>query len=194
MPHYELKLVILIKGSNETDKVNLNIDGLKVKARADATILQAAREMGIYIPTLCSYPELPLSLAACRLCIVEVIGGEPRFPSSCITRVTEGMVVYTNTPQVQELRRHILIALLSPLPSPRLKHPELKRLADYIGVKQEDLPPYVSRNLPIDREQPLFELDHNRCILCGLCVRMCKEVRGVGAIDFCFRDGRWMIF
>ena len=177
----------------EVKQVSLTIDGARVETRVGATVLEAARMAGIYIPTLCSRPDLPLPLGDCRLCVVEVKGAESRFPSSCITPVAEHMVVHTNTPLVQEIRRHILKALLSPLPSPRLKRPELKRLADYIGVKEEDLPPYVPRNLPIDREQPLFELDHNRCILCGLCVRICKEVRGVGAIGFIFHDERWLI-
>jgi len=175
------------------DKVSLTIDGVRVKTGAGVTVLEAAREAGIYIPTLCSRPDLPLPLGECRLCVVEAVGAESRFPSSCITPVAKGMVIRTNTPQIQGIRRHMLKAVLSPLPSPRLKRAGLKRLADYIGVKEEDLPPYVSRNLPIDRDQPLFELDHNRCILCGLCVRVCKEVRGVGAINFVLRDGRFMI-
>ncbi len=174
-------------------KVSLTIDGVRVRTKAGSTVLEAAREAGIYIPTLCSRPDLPRPLGDCRVCVVEIEEAEPHFPSSCITPVAQGMVVRTNTSQVQGMRRHFLKALLSPLPSPRLKRPELKRLADYIGVREEDLPPYVSRNLPIDREQPLFELDHNRCILCGLCVRICKEVRGVGAAGFVFRDDRWMI-
>jgi len=175
------------------DKVSLTIDGRKIEIEAGATILDAAREAGIYIPTLCSHPDLPLSLAACRLCVVEAVGAASRFPSSCVTTVADGMVVRTNTPQVKELRRHFLKALLTSLPSPRLKRPQLKRLADYIGVKEGDLPPYVSRDLPLDHEQPLFEWDHNRCILCGLCVRACKELRKVGAIDFCFHNESWMV-
>ena len=175
------------------NKVSLTIDGVKVETRSGTTVLEVAREAGIYIPTLCSRPDLPLSLGECRLCVVDVKGGESRFPSSCITPVTEGMVVQTNSPQVREMRRHFLKAILSPLPTPRLKRPGIKSLADYIGVREEDLPPYVPRNLPIDREQPLFELDHNRCILCGLCVRICKDVRGVGAINFVSREGRFMI-
>ncbi len=175
------------------DRVSLTIDGIKVETRPGTTILQASRETGIYIPTLCSYPSLPLPLATCRLCLVEVMGTESRFPSSCVTPVSEGMIVHTDTQEVQELRRHVFRALLSPLPSPRLEIPELRRLANYIGVREEDLPPYVSRNLPIDQKQPLFEFDNNRCILCGLCVRICKDVRGVGAIDFSFRGGVWMV-
>lgn len=173
------------------DKVNLTIDDVPVATKAGTTILQAAREVGIYIPTLCSRPDLPLPLGECRLCVVRVEG--QGFPSSCITPVAIGMNIKTNTPQVQEVRRHILKALLSSLPSPRLKRPELKKIASYIGVTEESLPPYVSRNLPVDNNEPLFQLDHNRCILCGLCIRICNEVRGVKAIDFVIRDGRTMV-
>lgn len=175
------------------DKVSLTIDDVKVETERGATVLQVAREVGIYIPTLCSRPDLSLPLGGCRLCVVEVEGGESRFPTSCTTHVAEGMIVRTNTPLVQEIRRYNLAAVLAPLPSPRLKRAELRKLANYIGVREEDLPPFVDRNLPVDQSEPLFELDHNRCILCALCVRACKEVRGVGAIGFIFQDGRLAI-
>lgn len=157
------------------DKVSLTINDVRVEAEKGFTVLQAAREAGIYIPTLCSHPDLSLSLGSCRLCVVEMEGGESRFPSSCMTPVAEGMKVLTNTPLVQEIRRQNLITVLAPLPSPRLKRAELKKLAAYIGVREEDVPTDGARNLPVDRSEPLFELDQNRCILCGLCVRACKE-------------------
>jgi formate dehydrogenase (NADP+) beta subunit len=172
------------------DKVSLTINDVRVEAEKGFTVLQAAREAGIYIPTLCSRPDLSLSLGSCRLCVVEMEGGESRFPSSCMTPVAEGMKVLTNTPLVQEIRRQNLITVLAPLPSPRLKRAELKKLAAYIGVREEDVPTDGARNLPVDRSEPLFELDQNRCILCGLCVRACKDVRGVGAMGFRFREGR----
>jgi formate dehydrogenase beta subunit len=174
-------------------KMSLTIDNVKVKTNKGATVLQAAREAGIYIPTLCSRPDLSLPLGGCRLCVVELEGGESRFPTSCNTCVTEGMKVFTKTPLLQEIRRQNLLAVLSPLPSPRLVRAELKKLADHIGVREEEIPPSIAGNLPINRSEPLFELDPNRCILCGLCVRACKEIRGVGAIGFTFQDGRLAI-
>jgi NADH dehydrogenase/NADH:ubiquinone oxidoreductase subunit G len=175
-------------------RVHLTIDGKDIEVAPGTTILQAAREAGIYIPTLCFHPDLPVSLAVCRLCVVDATEAESRFPSSCVTPVVEGMVVHTNTPAVRELRKHFFKALLSPLPSPRLNMPGLKDLAEYIGVREEDFPPYVSRNLPVDRDQPLFEFDHNRCILCELCIRACKkEIGEPGAIDFSLREGRMMV-
>ena len=98
------------------DKVSLTINDVRVEAEKGSTVLQAAREAGIYIPTLCSRPDLSLSLGSCRLCVVEMEGGESRFPSSCMTPVAEGMKVLTNTPLVQEIRRQNLITVLAPLP------------------------------------------------------------------------------
>ena len=173
--------------------MHLTIDGLDIDVDQGTTVLEAARGAGIYIPTLCFHPDLPLSLAVCRLCVVEATEAESRFPSSCVTPVAQGMTVHTNTPAIRELRRHFFKAIFSPLPSPRLNMPGLKKLADYIGVGEDDFPPYISKNLPVDLDQPLFELDHNRCILCGLCARACRELRGVGAIDFGFREDKWVV-
>ena len=175
------------------DKVSFTIDGLKAEAERGTTILHAARKMGVPIPTLCSHQDLPLPLGGCRLCVVEVEGSESRFPTSCTTSVCEGMAVFTKTRLVKEIRRHNLIAVLAPLSSPRLKKKELAKLADSLGVREEDLPPCEGRNLPVDRSDPLFQLDQNRCILCGLCVRACKEARGVGAIGFVFHGARLAI-
>ena len=75
------------------EKVSLTINGVRVEAESGTTVLQAAREAEIYIPTLCSRPDLSLSLGSCRLCVVEVEGGESRFPTSCMTPVAEGLKV-----------------------------------------------------------------------------------------------------
>lgn len=168
--------------------VSFTIDGVKTKAKKDATVLEAAREAGIYIPALCSHPDLPTSIGSCRLCVVEIEG--QGFPSACITPVTDGMVVQTNTAQVKEMRRYFLKVVLAQLPPPRLKGAELQRLADYVGVKEKEIPPYTPRNLTIDRDEPLLIWDHNLCITCGRCVGVCKDVRGVGAIDFINSNGK----
>ena len=163
------------------ETVTLTINGVSVEADKEATILGAAQQAGIYIPALCAHPALSSSLGQCRLCVVEVEGGG--FPSSCITPVAQGMVVNTESPQLQAMRRHFLKAVLSPLPSPRLRSAELKALADYIGVKEDEFGPSVPKDLPIEQDDPLFVRDYNLCILCGRCVRVCEEVRGVGAIS-----------
>ena len=175
--------------------VSLSINGVEVKAEKGTTVLKAAKEAEIYIPTLCTHPDLPIPHGACRLCVVEIEGRG--FPTSCITDVREGMIVHTDTPTVKEIRAHNLKVFLSPLPSPRLKHEELKKLADYIEVKEEDFPAYVPRNLPIEmdelKEKARLTLDHNLCILCGRCVGACRDLRKIGAIAFITHNGKLRI-
>jgi formate dehydrogenase alpha subunit len=195
-------------------EITLTIDGQEVKVEQGMTVLGAAKQAGIYIPTLCYHPDLE-PYGACRLCIVE-IEKMRGLPTSCTTPATDGMVVRTKTPQLQEFRRGILELMLSEHPHPCLtcwrrercgpydicmrnidvtqrcvtcpnnKICELQDVVDYIGIDHIDLP-YTSREVPIDRENPFFERDYNLCILCGRCVRVCQEVRGVGAIAFTSR-------
>ncbi|MDY6854954.1 MAG: 2Fe-2S iron-sulfur cluster-binding protein [Thermodesulfobacteriota bacterium] len=175
--------------------VTLKINNTELTVERGTTVLEAARESDIYIPTLCAHPELPVPLGACRLCVIEVEG--KGFPTSCITRVSDGMIVHTDTERIKEIRIHNLKLLLSPLPQPRLKHKELKKLCEYIGVKEEDIPPYVSRALPVDKDEledkVRLSLDHNLCILCGRCTRACKDIRHIGAIDFVTCNGKLRI-
>lgn len=175
--------------------VTLNINGSVVKARQGMTVLEAAREAEIYIPTLCAHPDLPLPLGACRLCVVEIKG--QGFPTSCLIPVTEGIVVHTNNQIVREIQAHNLKILLSPLPPPMLGHHELQKIAEYLGVKEVDFPAYFPRNLPIEKDEledkVCLALNHNLCILCGRCVRACRDVRKVGAIDFVTKNGKLRI-
>ncbi len=94
--------------------LSVTLDGQALTVPQGATILEAAREGGIYIPTLCYHHALP-PYGACRMCIVEVAGMRG-FPTACSTPVANNMVVKTNTPQVQELRRNILELILSEHP------------------------------------------------------------------------------
>ncbi len=202
------------------DEITLTFDGQEVKAKEGMTVLEAAREAGIYLPTLCYHPSLA-PYGGCRLCIVEI--EEMRgLPTSCTTPTTDGMVVRTNTPQIQELRRDILELILTEHPNscltcerkercqpfdiclrnvavtercvlcPYNGQCELQNVADYIGIKEVTLP-YTYKELPIHREDPLFERDYNLCILCGRCVRACQELRGVGAIAFTHRGSQALV-
>ena len=177
------------------DEITLTIDGQEVKARKGMTVLEVAKEAGIYIPTLCYHPDLT-PYGACRLCIVE-IENMRGFPTSCTTPASDGMVVRTNTPQIQELRRDILELILTEHPNscltcPKNRQCELQEVAAYIGIREVTLP-YAYKELPIEREDPFFERDYNLCILCGRCVRVCQEVRGAGAVAFTYRGSQTLI-
>ena len=163
--------------------INLTINNTKVKVEEGRTVLEVALNAGIYIPNLCYHPDIP-PIGACRLCIVE-IDGMRGFPTSCTTRVREGMVIHTNTPRVQELRKNIIWFILSEHPERIDKSSQLKKVVDWVGIKNP-LSGYVPhlRNLPIITNEPLFIKDFDRCILCGRCISMCQGIRNVGAIGF----------
>jgi formate dehydrogenase beta subunit len=177
------------------DNISLTIDGREVEVRKGATVLEAAQEAGIYIPTLCHHPDLP-PYGACRLCIVE-IEGMPGFPTACTTPTAEGMKVHTSTPQLQQLRRNIFELTLAEHPYQCLTcaknlHCELQAVASYIGVEQVSLPA-IRREVPVDRDNPFFDRDYNLCILCGRCVRACQELRGIQAIAFIQRSSQTIV-
>lgn len=161
--------------------IKLTIDGKQINAKEEQTILEAAIKNNIYIPNLCYHPNLK-PMGTCRLCIVEV-NGMQSFPISCHTRIREGMIVKTDTKKIQQLRQSLIWLILSNYPNDIPLSSQLKKLVDYIGVNNI-LSKYVSKpkELPIFSDDPLFIRNLNRCILCGRCVKICQEVRGVGAI------------
>lgn len=169
--------------------VRLTIDEVQIEASPEKTVLETAQDAGIYIPSLCADPDL-LPYGACRLCVVE-IEGMRGLPTACTTRVAEGMVVHTDTPQVNHVRRiaaELLIAYHKGdcLVCPKNMRCDLQRVASYLGIDQQRLRK-STRELPIDDSNPFFNRDLNKCILCGKCVRVCKEVQGVRAIDMVSR-------
>ncbi|MDD5064601.1 MAG: FAD-dependent oxidoreductase [Phycisphaerae bacterium] len=163
--------------------IKLNINGRKIETQAGKTVLEAALDAGIYIPNLCYHPDIP-PIGSCRLCIVK-IDGVPGFPIACATQVKDGMVVHTDSEQIQEFRTNIVWLMLSEIGADVEKPSQLKKVVEWIGVK-EVLRGYVphSRNLPVVSDEPLFVRDMNKCILCGRCIKICQEIRGVGAIGF----------
>ena len=130
---------------------------------SDLTVLEAARENGIYIPTLC-YHEALESVGACRLCIVEIeTNGRTRTAASCVTPVTPNMIVRTDTEKIQKLRRVLVELLLARCPDLNVLHD----LAREVGMKEVR-----------------FFKEQEDCFLCGLCVRACSEIVGINAIGF----------
>ena len=174
---------------NEQGMITLIIDGRKIEAKHGQTILEAARNAGIYIPSLCYYPGLkPLPQVipdeACQLCIVEANGN---VVLSCVTPVSERMIIKTGTPKVRELQRKNLLAILTRQPieiCPEKKDCELQKVINYVGL--EEIPVRVSRSLPPSEDNPFFIRDPSFCILCNRCLRVCDEIRGNGVIEIAF--------
>ena len=171
------------------ETINLTIDGVTVETRKGATVLEAAQEAGIYIPTLCWDADLK-PFGACRLCIVE-IEGMRGLPTACTTPATNGMVVHTDTPQVNRVRRTTLELTAADHPGDCLtcsknQRCDLQKVAAYLGIDAHRFKKIVRKH-PVDKSNPFFDRDMNYCILCGKCVRTCDEVLGVNAITYAFR-------
>ena len=172
------------------DIITLTIDNQEVKAKKGMTILEAARQIGIDIPTLCFLKEIN-EVGDCRMCIVEV-EGRRGFATSCITKVEEGMVVRTNTPEVVEARQVILDLILSNhvkecLTCTRSGNCELQALATKFNVQNIEYAGEMVKH-EIDDKSPSIVRDFNKCVLCRRCVATCKNVQEIGAID-CMERG-----
>lgn len=166
--------------------ISLTIDGLEVEVTPGTTILEAARKLGIDIPTFCHDPEL-LPNGACRICVVEVEKARA-LVASCVAPVGPGMVVYTESERVVNARKAVLSLQLAnhPLDCITCEKTGDCKLQDYCyryGVATSE---YVGeiKDLPYDDTNVFFRRDMNKCILCGICVGKCQDVVGAGAIDF----------
>ncbi len=166
--------------------VKLTINGKELEVAAGTTILQAAKELGIDIPTLCHDPELPPN-GACRLCVIEVEKARSLI-ASCVTPVAPGMVVYTESERVVSARRAILSLLIAnhPLVCITCERTGSCKLQDYCYRYEVADSEFVGeiKELPLDDSNTFFVRDMNKCILCGICVGKCQEIVGAGAIDF----------
>jgi bidirectional [NiFe] hydrogenase diaphorase subunit len=169
----------------ETDVKTLVIDEQEVSAQAGQTILEVACENDIPIPTLCHLEGLN-DVGACRLCLVEIAGSNKLLPA-CVATVQEGMVVSTNTERLRRHRRTILEMLFAErnhicavcVSNGRC---ELQSLAQEQGLTHVRLP-YRNPDLAVDASHERFTLDHNRCVLCTRCVRVCAEIEGAHVWD-----------
>lgn len=144
-------------------QVTINIDGREISTSAGCTILDAAKDANIYIPHLCQNDELK-PYGSCRLCIVEINQGKKtRMVTSCIYEAADGLQVNTKSERVINVRKLVIELMLARNPY----HHSLKKIADELGVSH-------SR----------FQIDKQGCILCGQCIRTCREVVGVSAISY----------
>jgi NADH dehydrogenase/NADH:ubiquinone oxidoreductase subunit G len=150
-------------------EILLQIDGREVTAAEGMSLWEAAQSAGIAIPTLCNHEKLE-SYGACRICVVEAeIGGRPRLVAACVYPVAKNLVVKTRSEKVDRTRKMLLAEMLAHAPD----SVELQKLAQEYGA-----------------DENLFEKEPSFCILCGLCVRYCAEIKQKDAIGFVDRGAK----
>lgn len=167
----------------------LTINEVEIAIEEGATLLQAAKEAGIRIPTLCHLDGVS-DIGACRLCLVEVQGINRLLPA-CVTKVAEGMRVQTNTPKLQEYRRMIVEMLFAEgnhvcAVCVANGNCELQDLAIEVGMDHSRFP-YRFPEREVDVSHSRYGVDHNRCVLCTRCVRVCDEIEGAHVWDVGYR-------
>lgn len=166
--------------------VNCQINGIPLQVAEGTSILDAAKKIGIKIPTLCYNPDLT-PWAACGVCIVR-LAGSPKMVRACSTPVSEGMSVVTHDPEIVEVRRTVVELILSNHPNDCLQCPrngncELQTLAADFGIRES---PFEKRlaDLPVDDSNEAIIINPEKCVRCGRCVKVCQEMQNVWAIEF----------
>ena len=169
--------------------MKLKIDGVEVTVPEGTTILQAAKDNGINIPTLCALDGLT-GYGGCRLCMVE-IQGSPKLFAACVTPVGTGMEVVTQTDKLREYRKMAVQLILSErthICSVCIANNscELQKLANELGVDHVMFEREWTRQ-DVDSTHDFLVIDRNRCILCTRCIRVCDEIEGVHTLDLKMR-------
>jgi bidirectional [NiFe] hydrogenase diaphorase subunit len=169
-----------------TNTITLTVDGTLLSARQGDALLEVLREHGAAVPTLCELDGVS-DVGACRLCLVEV-AGRPRPQAACVTAAEEGMVVQTDTERLRSLRRttvELLLAERNHVCAACVANGncELQDLAAVTGVDHVSHDYLYPTGLAVDLSHPRFGVDHNRCVLCTRCVRVCDEVEGAHTWD-----------
>jgi bidirectional [NiFe] hydrogenase diaphorase subunit len=172
--------------------ITLTINGEMISARQGETILEVAKDHGIHIPTLCHLEGVG-DVGACRLCLVEV-EGIPKLLPACTTKPTEGMVIHTNSPKLQDYRRMVLELLFAEgnhvcAVCVANGNCELQDLAIEVGMDHTRFE-YRFPDREVDVSHPQFGIDHNRCVFCTRCVRVCDEIEGAHVWDVANRGGK----
>ncbi|MDQ4080014.1 MAG: molybdopterin-dependent oxidoreductase, partial [Gemmatimonadota bacterium] len=167
----------------------LTVNGTDVTVREGATILDAARSIGIDVPTLCWYPKLPI-VGNCRVCLVSV-EGSPKLVAACATAATDGMKVTTESIAAVENRRGVLAMLLERYPTERIDEHGARNEFEAM-VTRYDVSTQSRSDLPLrtgdDRAgDPMIQHDMSTCILCTRCVRACADIQVVGVLDVAYR-------
>jgi len=162
----------------------ITINGQEVQASQGMTVLEAAQQAGIRIPTLCYHPDLP-PMGACRVCLVEITGERVLQPS-CSFPVRPGMVVQTHSPAVRKARRTVVELLLSDHPSDcvvcdRNRNCELQSLAEELGIREVRVR-VEPRGLAVDDTSLSVVRDPDKCILCRRCLQTCDLIQGVSGL------------
>jgi bidirectional [NiFe] hydrogenase diaphorase subunit len=165
--------------------ITLTINTELVSARSGQSLLAIIRDQGIRLPTLCSLDGLS-ARGSCRLCLVDV-AGQPRLLPACTTEASEGMVVTTHNERINRYRRLLLELIFAERNHVcsvcvSNQHCELQTLAAELGMDHVRFN-YLHPDLPLDLSHALFGVDHNRCLLCLRCVRVCDEVEGAHTWD-----------
>ncbi|MFA5069576.1 MAG: [Fe-Fe] hydrogenase large subunit C-terminal domain-containing protein, partial [Candidatus Omnitrophota bacterium] len=166
--------------------VKAKINNIEVNVKKGVSILDAAKEIQINIPSLCKHPDLDAT-GACGICIVKIKGSN-KMLRSCCTPLEEGMDIITHDDELQDIRRNVLELILSNHPNDCLKcarnnNCELQKLASDFGIRESVFPQFL-RQIPNDDSTKTITLVPEKCILCGRCVQVCQKQQDVWALSF----------